>query len=173
MFQTATLSLRQLENFDARATGNSIGGGIERRFLCPLCGEGKPKDAAHRCLAVNTQTGAWLCHRCNEKGKLAEWKENSSHDNTFDRRTLRRRKLQGIFALNDQRDTTSSQPQNARAVGQRTEFECRRTVCTPTVCTCRQFVARRGRCVAAKFASPARFAWHGGWQVLAGSRHHA
>jgi len=88
---TFALSLRQLEEFDPRASQ----GGAERRFLCPLCGEGKPKDSAHRSLGLNTQSGAWVCHRCGEKGKLAEWKD----EKPINGKTLRRQKLRRAFSL--------------------------------------------------------------------------
>ncbi len=48
------LSLADLEAYDPRATER----GRERRFLCPCCGDGKPRNAAHRSLSLNTQTGA-------------------------------------------------------------------------------------------------------------------
>jgi predicted RNA-binding Zn-ribbon protein involved in translation (DUF1610 family) len=68
------LSLHELESNDPRAAA----GRRERRFLCPLCGDDKPRDPAHRSLAVNTQTGAWLCHRCGEKGLLKDyWTERA------------------------------------------------------------------------------------------------
>ncbi len=63
------LSLADLENYDPRAPR----GNVERRFCCPLCGDTKPHDKAHRSLAVNTRTGAWVCHRCQEKGKLKDF----------------------------------------------------------------------------------------------------
>lgn len=71
------LSLSDLELFDPRASGLSLGqGGKEQRFLCPLCGGGKSKDAAHRCLSLNPQNGVWHCHRCRQGGKLREmWGE--------------------------------------------------------------------------------------------------
>ena len=66
---TDFLSLSELELFDGRAPH----GRRERRFCCPLCGGSKPMDAAHRCLSVDTVTGAYYCHRCETKGKLREW----------------------------------------------------------------------------------------------------
>lgn len=66
-----TLSLAELENFDSRSANR----GKERRFLCPLCGLNKPKDAVHRALVVNTENGAFICHRCQIKGKLQEYWE--------------------------------------------------------------------------------------------------
>jgi hypothetical protein len=69
----APLSLSDLEANDPRAPR----GGRERRFLCHLCGDGKPRDAAHRSLAVSTQTGAWVCHRCGARGLLKDnWTAN-------------------------------------------------------------------------------------------------
>ena len=105
MTQTASLSLRQLEEFDPRAPS----GGGERRFLCPLCGEGKPKDATHRSLGVNTESGAWVCHRCGEKGKLAEWK----NEKPLDFRSTRRQKLRRAFSLDSEVSVdTSTNPSN-------------------------------------------------------------
>jgi hypothetical protein len=46
--------------------------GHERRFCCPLCGDAKPRDDAHRSLCVNSTTGAYFCHRCGEKGVVKE-----------------------------------------------------------------------------------------------------
>nr|HQU85982.1 toprim domain-containing protein [Pyrinomonadaceae bacterium] len=66
------LSLSELENFDSRSSMR----GKERRFCCPRCGSAKPKDAAHRSLTVNTENGAFYCHRCQTKGRLREfWEE--------------------------------------------------------------------------------------------------
>lgn len=71
------LSLQDLIAFDSRALEIQIGQGRgERRFLCPLCGPEKPKDAAHRCLSLELQSGLWRCHRCGQGGKIREaWKE--------------------------------------------------------------------------------------------------
>jgi hypothetical protein len=63
-----TLSLTELESFDASAKRH----GNERRFLCPICGSSKPRDDEHRSLALNTSTGAYICHRCKEKGLIKE-----------------------------------------------------------------------------------------------------
>ena len=65
------LTLADLELNDPR----SPNGRKQRRFLCPLCGSSKPRDSAHRSLCFNTETGAWICHRCGERGLLGEyWK---------------------------------------------------------------------------------------------------
>lgn len=68
-----TLTLADLEISDPNAPPAKPGwGSRERRFLCPLCvGHTDPKR--HRSLAVNTDTGAWNCHRCHASGKLREW----------------------------------------------------------------------------------------------------
>jgi hypothetical protein len=69
------LSLSELEAYDPRAPQ----GDGERRFLCPLCGDDKPNDVAHRSLTLNTQSGAWHCWRCAAKGKLRDaWQERPS-----------------------------------------------------------------------------------------------
>ena len=85
------LYLAQLEANDPRAPQ-----GIERRFCCPFCGDGKPRDGAHRSLNVNTQSGAFVCQRCKESGKLADfWEERP----TMKRRDFARQKLQRATAL--------------------------------------------------------------------------
>lgn len=65
----AVLSLADLEAHDPYSRSN----GRERRFSCLYCGGDKKQDAAHRSLAVNSDTGAWVCHRCHEKGLLLEF----------------------------------------------------------------------------------------------------
>lgn len=65
----STLALADLEAYDPNAPHRER----ERRFLCPLCGDGKPKDAAHRSLCLNLQSGAWNCKRCKATGKLIDF----------------------------------------------------------------------------------------------------
>jgi len=86
------LSLSELELFDPHSRALSTG---ERRFACPLCGEGKPRDGAHRCLSLNVARGAWFCHRCGEKGVLGERVEEHQRARTG-REGLR---LRRAFAL--------------------------------------------------------------------------
>jgi hypothetical protein len=64
----ANLSLAELESFDPHARKS----GAERRFCCPLCNDGRKLSPDHRSLALDTRTGAWLCHRCKEKGLLID-----------------------------------------------------------------------------------------------------
>ena len=82
------LFLGDLEAFDPHAPRS----GTERRFCCPLCGQGKPKDAAHRSLNANTQSGAYVCQRCDARGKLADfWTERpKGSGRDFARQQLRR-----------------------------------------------------------------------------------
>lgn len=63
------LALADLTAFDPHAAA----GGAKRRFCCPLpaC-QGKPVDAAHRSLEVETATGFWRCYRCGGRGRLQE-----------------------------------------------------------------------------------------------------
>jgi DNA primase len=85
------LYLAQLEAADPRAPQ-----GVERRFCCPFCGDGKARDAAHRSLNVNTQNGAFVCQRCKESGKLADFWEERPQTN---RRDFARQQLQRATAL--------------------------------------------------------------------------
>ncbi len=64
-----TLTLAELESCDPHASSH----GRERRFLCPLsaCAD-KPRDTSHRSLALDTDSGAWFCHRCQAAGVLKE-----------------------------------------------------------------------------------------------------
>ena len=88
------LSLEDLERFDSQAPS----GGKERRFCCPLCGQGKAVDRAHRSLAVNTQTGLWICHRCQANGKLKDYWENR-HREYVPKRERARADAARLFAL--------------------------------------------------------------------------
>jgi hypothetical protein len=66
------LSLEDLRSYDPKGGQGSR----EKRFCCPLCGGDKPRDGAHRSLAVNASTGAWTCHRCKERGLLTDnWRD--------------------------------------------------------------------------------------------------
>jgi len=66
------LSLSELRAFDPRAKERAG----ESDFCCPLCGDGKPVDQAHRSLSVNLENGVWHCHRCDQNGKLFDfWTE--------------------------------------------------------------------------------------------------
>jgi hypothetical protein len=68
------LSLADLESYDPHAKKS----GSEWRLLCVKCGDGKPRDTAHRALALNIDTGAYLCHRCGVKGVIREkWSKSS------------------------------------------------------------------------------------------------
>lgn len=94
----ADLSLAQLHDFDPTAKGS----GRERRFCCPFCGEGKPKDSAHRSLGVNTDSGAWNCHRCGEKGLLFEFRsEKREQRPTRSTKQGPRKAVSRAFALPD------------------------------------------------------------------------
>ena len=72
------LSLCDLAAFDSTVAGVTLGQGGEKRCLCPRCGHDKPRDAAHRCLSLNTSSGLWHCYRCGEGGKIREiWEDRS------------------------------------------------------------------------------------------------
>lgn len=65
MKSTAHLFLADIDNFDPQGVGR-------QRRLCPLCGEGKPKDGAHRSVTLGDK-GLWHCHRCKAGGQLREF----------------------------------------------------------------------------------------------------
>lgn len=92
------LTLAQLEEFDSRSPNR----GRERRFACPLCGHNKPIDAPHRSLAVNTENGSFFCHRCQTKGRLREfWDETRL---ITPKRKKTRLKLISQFSLTKKKD---------------------------------------------------------------------
>ncbi len=91
---TQILTLSELEIFDSKSPRS----GSQRRFLCPECGVNKPKDSAHRSLAVNTSNGAYICHRCQIKGKLKEfWEERPK----FTKKQRTGIKLMSHFAIDN------------------------------------------------------------------------
>ena len=92
--QTEHLSLSELESFDSKSAAH----GRERRFLCPVCGQNKPRDSAHRSLAVNTENGSFLCHRCQTKGRLKEFWEARP---IMQKKERTRLKLMAHFALDE------------------------------------------------------------------------
>lgn len=94
MMDTQYLSLSELESFDSRSPQR----GRERRFLCPVCGQHKPRDAAHRSLAVNTENGSFICHRCQTKGRLKEFWEARP---PMAKKQKTRLKLMSHFALRE------------------------------------------------------------------------
>lgn len=65
-------ALREYDPQPSRAGGQD-------RYLCPFCGDAKPRDRAHKSLVVHPSTGAYLCHRCGARGKLrnADGEESS------------------------------------------------------------------------------------------------
>ncbi len=81
------LTLAALDEFDPRAPAR----GRERDFCCPLCGREKRVDAAHRSLSLNSDTGAWKCHRCGVSGQLKEfWSEREAAITPHPKRRVRR-----------------------------------------------------------------------------------
>lgn len=90
------LSLSELEQFDPHATKH----GHERRFCCPLDGcNGKRRDASHRSLTANLQTGKYHCHRCGSSGVLREFWQEKPQEIRLPRYQKARRRLQQACAL--------------------------------------------------------------------------
>jgi hypothetical protein len=65
----------------------------EIRFLCPWCGDGKPRDNAHRCCSVNTVTKVYRCWRCRTVGALGykrrDWLTPEEYRKFMDEKRLR------------------------------------------------------------------------------------
>lgn len=59
------LTLAEIDTFDPQ--------GPPARKWCPLCGDRKPKDAAHRSLSIDRATGLWKCFRCGASGQAREF----------------------------------------------------------------------------------------------------
>jgi hypothetical protein len=70
---STALTLAELESYDPRSRNSQR----QQRFLCPFCGDSKPRDSAHRSLSLNVQTGRWICHRCGERGLLHDFNTRS------------------------------------------------------------------------------------------------
>lgn len=82
------LSLAEIDAYDPQ--------GPPARKWCPLCGESKPKDAAHRSLSIQRGNGLWKCFRCQASGQAREfWEEKP----TFVSREALRRQLHAAFEL--------------------------------------------------------------------------
>ena len=94
------LSLSELENYDP----HGLKRGSRWRFLCPLCGDGKPRDGAHRSLSVDGSSGGWKCHRCESQGKLKEFWEDRP---MIPKKELQKQALKRKFALTP----TTKQPE--------------------------------------------------------------
>lgn len=80
------LALDDLEAVDPQAPR----GGRERRFCCPLpaCAD-MPRDAEHRNLSLNVETGAFVCYRCGGAGQLREhWRPPASRRREIARRAF-------------------------------------------------------------------------------------
>lgn len=95
------LSLADLEAYDPQAPRPSGSG--ERRFLCPLCGDDKPKNSYHRCFCLNSSNGLYHCKRCNCKGRLKDhWSEAPKQPAS----AFHAQKLQKAFEVRSVDETT-------------------------------------------------------------------
>jgi DNA primase len=83
------VTLAELTNFDPRPLRQ----GGRSRYLCSLSGmcREKPRDDAHRSLAVEDSSGVFYCHRCGEKGRLREFWEKREVGKSLKNIKLRQR----------------------------------------------------------------------------------
>lgn len=82
------LSLAELDAYDPHEG---------QRRLCPLCGDAKPRDSAHRSLSFDARSGLWKCFRCGESGLLKEfWTEKAPFPQS---RQASRTRLRQAFGL--------------------------------------------------------------------------
>ncbi len=104
------LSLSELERHDP---GAPRGSGRERRFLCPFpaCAD-KQHPQRHRSLAVNVDTGAYYCHRCQARGGL----EDPSFQRPFQPAPPRQR-LRQAFTVQRRTAPTTEALEHAERVG--------------------------------------------------------
>ena len=91
-----------------------------QRRLCPLCGDGKPRDAAHRSLSFNSQNGLWKCFRCGQSGMLRDFWQPQAE--VFAPRSHSRQRLRHAFDLPSLDQSGASTHLNAPS----TDFEHRR-----------------------------------------------
>jgi len=108
--ETDRLSLAELERHDP---GASRGSGRERRFLCPFpaCAD-KQHPQRHRSLAVNVDTGAYYCHRCQARGGLGD----PSFQRPFQPAPPRQR-LRQAFSVQSRTAPTTEALEHAERVG--------------------------------------------------------
>ena len=71
MQQMQTLSLSELHTRDPQHKQNRT----ECDCACPFCSNGKRPGPTNRTLSYNTKSGAWICHRCHEKGILTDFQD--------------------------------------------------------------------------------------------------
>ena len=76
------------------------------RRLCPLCGDDKPRDAAHRSLSFDAQSGLWKCFRCGQSGKLREFWPEKEQFSSIRRHSSRR--LREAFNLDGAIETSKN-----------------------------------------------------------------
>ena len=66
--QGARLTWEQLQHYDPAPNTR----GAQARYLCPFCGDSKPRDDRHRSLSVDPKRGVYHCHRCGTSGKIQD-----------------------------------------------------------------------------------------------------
>ena len=78
------MNTSDLRQFDPRAPETRK----QRRYCCPNCHGDRPFDAAHRSLVVDSETGAYICHRCNARGRLDDYRSDTPSPRRMSRAAL-------------------------------------------------------------------------------------
>ena len=66
--ERAVLTWQQLQQYDPKPNTR----GTQARYLCPFCGDSKPRDDRHRSLSVDPKRAVYHCHRCGASGKIRD-----------------------------------------------------------------------------------------------------
>jgi hypothetical protein len=103
----SVLSLADLEAYDPRPSNR----GRERRYLCLFCGDGKPKNAGHRSLSLNSESGAFYCYRCKASGKLRDYWTERPQQSRRERTRAAIRKAFEVAPLTPNSDPASAPPE--------------------------------------------------------------
>lgn len=154
MSEIGPLSLAELER-----TGRVWGTGRERRALCPFCGDEHGRDRAHACLAVNVDTGAWVCHRCERSGLLDEQKTTRAGDDPL---RPRRRRPPPRSAPQSREPSAAEMDEDARKRARlRRLWKDTRPLADPLAVGARTYLAGRG--IPAEVAAAARVRYSPTW----------
>lgn len=136
--------------------------GPPTRKWCPLCGDGKPKDAAHRSLSIERTNGLWKCFRCGASGQARElWTEKPFPTRQAQRESLRAAfqvKMPSVKPLEAAQSAQLSSVESSSASNWRTRWEATRELPGTPGAT---YLAGRG--ISLEVAQLAAVRWSADW----------